>query len=61
MYGFGELIDKTAEIAKNTACKNESSPEMSNADNERLANLQRLRSQNLITEEEYIQAVSKQN
>ncbi len=49
LYGFGELIDKTCDIAQNTC------------GGERISKIEKLRSQGLITEEEYQQAISKNN
>lgn len=58
LYGFGELIDKTCDIERNT--RNNSAQSQSHPVSEdRIANLERLRSQGLITEEEYQQAISK--
>ena len=79
LYGYGELIERTCEIADNTrgeakAPNNEKASEPQsytpsyqsaayfnpNVDPERLAKLQKLREQNLITEEEFQKAISKE-
>ncbi len=59
LYAFGELVDKICDIERNTrGCETKSeSPEALNS--ERISNLEKLRSQGLITEEEYQQAISK--
>lgn len=59
MYGFGELIDKTCDIERNTRGGDIKSSTQVKVDNERIDKLERLRSQGLITEEEYQQAISK--
>lgn len=61
MYGFGELIDKTAEIARNTAPTNKDECTQPQTHNQRVEELGSLLRQNLITEEEYRQAISKEN
>ena len=75
IYGFGELIDKATAIEHNTrggvsintASKTESDTPRSETvsttqrsiDYERISRIEKLRSQGLITEEEYQQAMSK--
>ena len=59
IYGFGELIDKTCEIARNTQRGERKSEAQSKVDDERRNKLEKLRSQGLITEEEYLQKISK--
>lgn len=58
-YGFGELIDKVCDIERNTRGGERKSEAQIKVDMERINKLERLRSQGLITEEEYQQAVSK--
>ena len=60
IYGFGELIDKASDIEYNTRSGEIKAEAQAKADNERREKLERLRSQGLITEEEYQQALSKQ-
>lgn len=52
-YGFGELIDQTCAIARNTYGGERKSETQSKIDYERISKLDKLRSQGLITEEEY--------
>lgn len=59
LYGFGELIDKTSEIARNTYNGERKSEALFKIDYERISKIEKLRSQGLITEEEYQQAISK--
>ena len=59
IYGFGELIDKTCDIARNTYGGERKSEAQSKVDYERISKIEKLRSQGLITEEEYQQAISK--
>lgn len=61
MYGFGELIDKACDIERNTRGGERKSVAQTKVDTERLDKIEKLRSQGLITEEEYQQAVSKEN
>ena len=63
LYGFGELIDKTSDIARNTAptaakyeIKSEPQPKVDTA---RIERLNKLLEQGLITEEEYRQAADR--
>ncbi len=60
LYGFGELIDKTCDIARNTRGNDIKSEAQALADSQRIGQLEKLRSQGLITEEEYQQARTKQ-
>lgn len=60
LYGFGELIDKTCAIERNTRGGQGKSEAQENAVSERISKIERLRSQGLITEEEYQQAISKE-
>ena len=59
LYGFGELIEKVGAIERNTRGSGKSSDGQAMTDAERLVKLERLRSQDLITDEEYQQAISK--
>ena len=58
LYGFGELIDKASDIERNT--RDTKSDTQAKVDSERISKLEKLRSQGLITEEEYQQVISKQ-
>lgn len=60
LYGFGEIIDKLCAIERNTRGGERKSTTQTNEDEKRISNLERLRSQGLITEEEYRQAISKE-
>ncbi|MBQ8759145.1 MAG: hypothetical protein IJZ20_05575 [Clostridia bacterium] len=53
LYGFGELIEKTTEIADNTKTYNYHSQEQLDTGFERLVKIEKLHSQGLITEDEY--------
>lgn len=60
LYGFGELIDNTDIIARNTRgteIKNPVTP--APGVSERISKIEDLRSKGLITEEEYQRAISK--
>ncbi len=59
LYGFGELIDKACDIEKNTRIYNLSTKQQPKSELSRTEKLERLRSQGLITEEEYQMAISK--
>lgn len=59
LYGFGELVDKTSEIARNIGDNAGKSETQTKIDSERKNELENLRAQGLITEEEYKEAVSK--
>ena len=59
LYGFGELIDKTCDIERNTRGGERKSEAQSKVDAERINKIEKLRSQGLITEEEYQKAISK--
>ena len=58
LYGFGELIDKTTEIARNTRGSVPVSEMQQRVVDERIQKLEKLRAQGLITEEEYQQALA---
>ena len=60
LYGFGELIDKTADIARNTSGVGMEFEMQTRTNNERIEKIKRLRAQGLITEEEYQQAISRE-
>ena len=60
LYGFGELIDKTCDIERNTRGYTKKSTSQAKVDNERINKLERLRAEKLITEEEYQQAIAKE-
>lgn len=60
LYGFGEIIDKLCDIERNTRGGERKSEAQSNVDSERVNKIEKLRSQGLITEEEYQQAISKE-
>ena len=59
LYGFGELIDKASDIERNTRGGKRKSEAQSKVDSERISKIEKLRSQGLITEEEYQQTLSK--
>ena len=59
LYGFGEIIDKLCAIEKNTRSPRKVSEEQMKVDSARMDQLERLRAQGLISEEEYRQAASK--
>ncbi len=62
LYGYGEIIKNTAEIAENTrggSCAVTKEDASQANDPERLARLQKLLSDGMITEEEYRVALSK--
>ena len=67
-YGFGEIIDKLCDIEKNTrgdfSASSDAFPPFtstakSKAELERIAKIEKLYAKGLITEEEYIRAISK--
>jgi len=60
LYGFGELIDKASDIERNTRGGERKSEAQAKVDSERVNKIEKLRSQGLITEEEYQQAISKE-
>ena len=60
LYGFGEIIDKVSDIERNTRGGERKSEAQSKVDYERISKIEKLRSQGLITEEEYQQAISKE-
>lgn len=59
MYGFGELIDKVGKIERKLHSDENVSATQSKIHSDRIEKLEKLRSQDLITEEEYQEAVSK--
>ena len=59
IYAFGELVDKACDIERNTRGGERKSEAQAKVDSERINKIERLRSQGLITEEEYQQAISK--
>lgn len=59
LYGFGEIIDKLCDIERNTRGGERKSEAQSKVDFEKINKIEKLRSQGLITEEEYQQAISK--
>ena len=61
VYGFGELIDKACDIERNTRGGERKSAAQAKVETERIEKLERLRSQDLITEEEYQQALAKED
>ncbi len=60
LYGFGEIIDKLCDIERNTRGGERKSEAQVRVDSERISKIEKLRSQGLITEEEYQQAISKE-
>ena len=60
LYGFGELIDKASDIERNSRGGERKSEAQAKVDSERIAKIEKLRSQGLITEEEYQQAINKE-
>lgn len=52
-YGFGELIDKTTEVASNTKKLAMNQPTQPTTPEDKLATLEKWREQGLITDEEY--------
>ncbi len=59
LYGFGELIDKACDIEHNTRSGEGKSEAQAKMDYIRTGKIEKLRSQGLITEEEYQQAIFK--
>ena len=59
LYGFGELIDMASDIERNTRGGERKSEAQAKVDSERVNKIEKLRSQGLITEEEYQAAISK--
>lgn len=59
IYGFGELIVKATEIERNTRGGEKKSEVQAKVDDERLAKLEKLRAEGLITEEEFKTALNK--
>ena len=65
LYGFGEAVDKLCIIADATAGKTKAEqiaePEVKSASDKRAEKLKALRDQGLITDDEYNQAVNKED
>lgn len=61
MYGFGELIDKTCDIERNTRSGERRSVAQTKIETERIDKIEKLRSQGLITEEEYREAIARKS
>ena len=59
LYGYGEIIEKTCEIACNTRGTEIKSEAQMKSDYDKIYKLERLRSQGLISEEEYQQSIIK--
>lgn len=59
MYGFGETVERVALIERNTRGNSWKSDVQTKVDIKRIENLENLRAQNLITEEEYQAALEK--
>ena len=59
LYAFGELVDKTVVIERNTRHGEVKSEVQKETEDTRIAHLEKLRAQGLITEEEFQQAVAK--
>ncbi len=59
LYAYGELVDKACDIERNTRGGERKSEAQTKVDEERISKIEKLRSQGLITEEEYKQAISK--
>ena len=57
LYGFGEMIDKICDIERNTRKDKLKSDNQTKPDNEKISLLEKLHLQNLITDEEYQQAL----
>ena len=61
LYAFGELVEKVSAIERNTRGVTLKSQEQDKIDSERIERIERLRSNGVITEEEYKLLVSKNN
>lgn len=59
LYGFGELVDKACDIERNTRGGERKSEAQTKINEKRISKIEKLRSQGLITEEEYQKAISK--
>ena len=59
MYAFGEFVEKTTVIERNTRGETVKSETQAQIDNERVKKLEDLRAKGLITEEEYQAALKK--
>ena len=60
-YGFGELIDKATKIERHTRKDNRPSDVQAKVESKRIDELEKLRAEGLISEEEYQNAVAKGN
>lgn len=60
IYGFGELIDKVCDIEHNTSNGERKSKAQKDDRPDRIRKIERLHLQGLISEEEYRQALSKE-
>ena len=58
LYGFGELIDKVTDIERSIRRGEHKSEAQTKFDSARINRIEKLRSQGLITEEEYKKAIS---
>ena len=61
LYGFGELIEKVCYIDRHIQGGDKMSNVQVQANNERINKLEKLRSQGIITEEEYLQIMKNEN
>ena len=61
LYGFAELIDKVGAIERNTRGGTKKSDAQSKIYFDRINKLEKLRTQGLINEEEYKEAIAKEN
>lgn len=59
VYAFGEIVDKATAVELNTCGREIKSEAQTRIDEKRISKIEKLRSQGLITEEEYQQAISK--
>lgn len=59
LYAFGELVDKACDIERNTRGGERKSEAQTKINEKRISKIEKLRSQGLITEEEYQKAISK--
>lgn len=58
LYGFGELVDKTVAIERNTKSAGKSEAQVK-LDAEKISQIEHLRDQGLITESEYRQVMAR--
>ena len=59
LFGFGELVDKVTDIERNTRSGERKSETQAKIDSAKIEKLEKLRSQGLITEEEYNDTVKE--